>query len=153
MRETIGTKTRVIARVYEDGKLVETRETTNFMTEVGEAFVADRLSASPGEAAIGWMGIGDGSGQTRSDTALDSETARVALDSLTQGTSADDNDVIAVATFAAGTPAGDTVVTEGALFNAVSSGTMVNYFVFEPGIQKPSTRGLEFTVILTVGAS
>ena len=55
------------------------------------------------------------------DTTLGSESARVALTSTT----ASDNDVTYVATFSAGTPSSAAAITEAAIFNASSGGTML----------------------------
>lgn len=141
----------VKALVIEDGVIVDMRETENFLTEVGEAHIADRLSSSPGEGAMSHMRIGDGGGQDRTDTDLDSILASVTLDSFVQGTSGDDNDVIYTCTFPAGTGTG--TVTEGGIANASSGGTLLNYFTFSPPIEKTASQSVVLTVTLTCGYS
>jgi len=86
-----------------DGLLKERRHVKNVITEVGDAYVADALSSSPGEAAMSHMAIGTSStAASTSDTALVSQLDRNALTSRTQGTGAADNDVIYVGDWAAG---------------------------------------------------
>lgn len=149
-------RTLVIARLIERGRVVDMFETANFLTELGEAYLADRLSdRDHADGAIDYMAIGTGSGQTRTDTALDTEVARVALDGgyPDQGTGADDNDVLWRATFPAATPASNATITEGALFSLVSSGVMINYFEFSPGRFKTTAMSLQIDIVWTVGAS
>ena len=68
------------------------------------------------------MAIGTGTtSPAAGDTTLGSESARVALTSTT----ASDNDVTYVATFSAGTPSSAAAITEAAIFNASSGGTML----------------------------
>lgn len=143
---------KVKAQLFtQDGDLILEAETTNFLTEAGEAHIADRLSSSPGEGAMSHMRIGDGSGQTRADTDLDSILASVALDSFVQGTSGDDNDVIYTCTFPAGTGTG--TVTEGGIANSSTGGTLLNYFTFSPPIEKGASQSVVLTVTITCGYS
>lgn len=105
----------------------ETWESENFLTEDGEAWVADQLAATPALDPMTYMGIGTGSGQTQADTTLDNEVARVAFESgyPAVGAGADDNEVEFYANFPAGTGTG--IITEVAVFNASSGGNMLNY--------------------------
>lgn len=147
-------KTRVIAALTDENGLVEKRFSENFFTETGEALIADRLSDRDDAGGdFSHMAIGTGGGQTRTDTALDAEVARVALTTLDQGSGADDNDVVMVATFAAGTPATNVTVTELAIFNEAVAGTMLNYVTFSPGYYKTTSQSLQFTVVISVGTS
>lgn len=138
------------------GRVVEETWTHNFLTELGEAYIADRLSdRDHADGAIDYMAIGSGTGQTRASTTLATEVARVALDGgyPDQGSAADDNDVIWQATFPAGTPGTDQTITEGALFSLVSAGVMVNYFEIQPPRFKPTSLALIVQIYWTVGAS
>ena len=138
------------------GRIVDERWTTNFLTELGEAYVADRLSdRDHADGAIDFMGIGTGSGQSRTSTTLATEVARVALDGgfPDQGSGGDDNDVIWQATFPASTPASDQTISEGALFSLTSGGVMVNYFEIQPALFKPTSLSVIVQNIWTVGAS
>lgn|SRR5262245_11842124 len=145
--------TVAVAELFEGDRLVDRRVTDNFLTETGEALIADRLS-DLGSSAFSHMGIGTGSGGSRTSTALVTPVGtRDAFDSFTQGTGADDNDVIMVSTFAAGNPGSDADISEAAVFNASSSGTMVNYMVFNPPLHKLSSQSLVLTVTITCGYS
>ena len=149
-------KTLVIARLIEGGRVVDVFETENFLTELGEAYIADRLSdRDHADGDIDYMAIGTGTGRTRTSTTLATEVARVAMTGgyPDQGSGADDNDVLWRATFAAGTPATNQTITEGALFSLVSGGVMVNYFEFSPGRFKSTAMSLQIDIVWTVGAS
>lgn len=147
--ESFGIKGRVQVRLYgPDGKLKLLREGPNTVTALGDAHVADQMS-DQGNAAMSHMAIGAG---TPSATALGSELGRVALDSTTQGTGGDDNDVVYVATFPAGTGTG--TVTEGGIFNDASAGTMFvsNTSAFA-SIPKGAGDSLVVTWTVTFGAT
>ena len=77
--------------------------------------MADRLSASPGQAAMGWMAIGTG---TPSATLLGVELDRNALTSCT--------DAGAVVTYVGDWAAGDGTgaLTEAGIFNVVTAATI-----------------------------
>jgi len=123
---------------------------SNFLTEEGEAYIADQLS-DQGETAMSHMAIGDSTGQDRADSTLANETARVALDSTTQGASGDDNDVIYVATFAAGTGTG--TVSEVGVLNNSSGGTLLNYSDQFTAFSKGASQSAVITVTITIGSS
>ena len=159
MQEQTKTRTQVVGVFYENGLEVRRFETTNFLTEAGEAHMADQMSDAA-EAAMSHMAVGTGSGQTAADTALDTEIARVALDATypKQGTGATDtilnrvvrdNEVLYRGTFPAGTGTG--TITEVAVFNAASGGTMLNYAVEN----QPKAAGQELILViaLTIGVS
>lgn len=138
------------------GRIVEERWTKNFLTELGEAYIADRLSdRDHADGAIDFMAIGTGSGQSRTSTTLATEVARVGLDGgfPDQGSGADDNDVIWQATFPVSTPASDQTISEGALFSLVSAGVMINYFEIQPALFKPTSLSVIVQNIWTIGAS
>ena len=139
-----------------NGRIESETWAENFLTELGEAYVADRLSdRDHADGAIDFMAIGTGTGQTRTSTTLVTEVARVALDATypDQGSGADDNDVIWQATFPALTPATDQTITEGALFSLVTGGVMVNYFEVQPPRFKPTSLAVIVQLFWTVGAS
>jgi len=135
----------------ERGRLIDWFECHNFLTELGEAHLAEMLST--GES-ITHMAIGDGSGRDRTATTLDSEITRRALNSTTQGTAGDDNDITFSCTFPTGDPATlDYTFTEAALFNDPSAGTMINYVDLSPGRFKATTMTWTLDFIWTIGAS
>lgn len=141
--ESIRGKTRI--RVWNDkGELIADYEKKNTVTALGDAHVADQLS-DQGNAAMSHMAVGTGTGGT---TTLNTETTRVALDSTTQGTGGNDNDVIYVATFT-GISA---TITEAGVFNDVSAGTM---FIYNASLSQLLTSGdtLEITWTVTFGST
>ena len=137
-----------LVNVY--GRIVQRVEVDNLITQLGDAHVADRMSDA-GTDAMSHMAIGTGSGQGSGSQTLATEAARVALTSKTQGTAGDDNDVIYVATFPAGTGTG--TITEYAIFNAASTGVMFNYASGFSGIGKTADLALTITHTVTFGSS
>ena len=133
----------------ENGKIKQVEEGNNTITELMDAHVADQMSDS-GDAAIGYMGVGTGTGQGSASTGLATSSANVALDSTTQGTSGDDNDVIYVATFPAGTATA--ALTEAGIFQADNNTTLMAYDDFSV-INKGASDALEITWTITFGAS
>ena len=132
-----------------DGKVLQTVEKDNTITNGMDAHVADQLSDS-GDGAIGYMGVGTGSGQGASDTGLATPLVNVALTSTTQGTGADDNDVIYVGNFNAGTGTG--ALTEAGLFLTNDNTSMMAYNSFSV-INKGASDTLKITWTITFGAS
>ncbi|MBU0847227.1 hypothetical protein KKH23_08605, partial [Patescibacteria group bacterium] len=82
-----------------DGEVKEERIIHNIVTELGDAHVADQMSDS-GEAALGYMAIGTGSGQGAASVGLAVSLDRNALTSTTQGAGAADNDVVYIGDWA-----------------------------------------------------
>ena len=100
------------------------QEVDNLVVTTGKGYVASRMKDATA-TAMSHMAIGTGStAAAASDSALGSESARVALTS----TSVSGADVTYVATFGAGT--GTAAITEAAILNASSSGTMLCRTVF-----------------------
>jgi len=132
-----------------DGKVKQMVEKSNTITALMDAHVADQLSDST-DTAIGFMGVGTGTGQTSASTGLASASANVALDSKTQGTAAADNDVVFVATFPAGTATA--ALTEAGIFDADNNTTLMAYDDFDV-INKGAADSLVITWTITFGAS
>lgn len=132
-----------------DGAIKDQRVTDNQIQQAGDKHVADQMS-DQGDAAMSHMAIGTGSGQATSDTTLATESDRNALDSTTQGTGGDDNDVVYVGAWAAGDGTG--AITEAGIFNDASAGDMLCYADFS-AINKAAGDTLEITWTLTFGAS
>jgi len=133
-----------------DGNLKDERKIHNVITQSGDAWVADQLS-DQGQSAMSHMAIGTGSNAAAStDTALQTELDRNALTSTTQGTGADDNDVIYVGNWAAGDGTG--AITEAGIFNDSAAGTMLCRQVFA-AINKGASDTLKITWTITCGAS
>jgi hypothetical protein len=149
-KEKLGLKGKIKAVLKNaKGKIKQIVEKPNTITELFDAHVADQLSDAGG-AAIGYMAIGTGSGQTSSSTGLATSVARVALDSTTQGAGAADNDIVYVATFPAGTGTG--AITEAGIIQADNNTTLMAYDDFTV-INKAAGDSLVITWTLTMGAS
>ena len=132
-----------------DGELKEVRDIENTITNLMDAHVADQMS-DQGDAQIGYMNVGTGSGQGAGDTGLDVELDRNALDSTTQGAGGDDNDVIYVCTWAAGDGTG--AITEAGIQQADNNTSMMTYSDFAV-INKGAADSLVITWTVTFGAS
>jgi len=100
------------------------QEIDNLVVTTGKGYVASRMKDATA-TAMSHMAIGTGSTAAAvGDTALGGESARVALSSTTVSGA----DITYVATFGAGT--GTAAITEAAVLNASSSGTMLCRTVF-----------------------
>lgn len=120
------------------------QEVDNLVVTTGKAYVASRMKDATA-TAMSHMAIGTGStAAAASDTALGSESARVALTSTTVSGA----DITYVATFGAGT--GTAAITEAAVLNASSSGTMLCRTVFAV-VNKGASDSM--TITWTVTAS
>ena len=124
-----------------NGEVVQ--EVDNLVVTAGKGYVASRMKDAS-TTAMSHMAIGSGStAAAASNTALGSELGRVSLTS----TNVSNAVVTYVATFAAGTGTG--AVTEAALLNASSSGTMLCRTVFSVVI-KGSADSMTITWTVTV---
>ena len=120
------------------------QEVDNLVVTTGKGYVASRMKDAT-TTAMSHMAIGTGStAAAASDSALGSESARVALTS----TSVSGADITYVATFGAGT--GTAAITEAAVLNASSSGTMLCRTVFAV-VNKGASDSM--TITWTVTAS
>lgn len=129
--------------IGEDGAVKETREVDNLVVTVGRNFIASRIVGTAA-AVINWMAIGTGAtAPALGDTTLQTEVARVALDSAGSATN---NVCTFVATFPAGTGTG--AITEAGLFNAASVGTMPCRTTFSV-VNKAAGDALQITWTLT----
>lgn len=109
-----------------DGTVKHEDEYKNLVVTAGLNFIASRIKDATA-TVMSHMAIGTGnSAAAAGNTALDTEVARVALAS----TVVNNNQVVYSATFAAGTPATLSALTEAGIFNANSSGTMLCRTVF-----------------------
>ena len=120
------------------------QEVDNLVVTTGKGYVASRMKDTTA-TAMSHMAIGTGStAAAASDSALGSESARVALTSTTVSGA----DITYVATFGAGT--GTAAITEAAVLNASSSGTMLCRTVFAV-VNKGASDSM--TITWTVTAS
>lgn len=124
--EDLKAKGTLTIQVFDsEGNLKDERHETNLVVTVGRNWIASRLKDTGIPAQMTHMEIGQGStapaaGNTSIQTAF-SPAARVSL--ATAGGSVLDNTITYSATFPAGTGTGS--VTEAAIFNASTSGTML----------------------------
>jgi len=133
-----------------DGKLKDERFIKNTFTQLGDAHVADCLS-DQGDGTIDYLGIGSVTGgKTTASTGLEASEARVADDSTTQGVGVADNDVVYVATFAAGV--GTAAIVEAGILRDNDNTKLMCYADFAV-INKGAADSLVITWTVTYGAS
>jgi len=130
-----------------DGELKEERIIHNTVTELGDAHVADAMS-DIGEAVLGFIATGTGSGQVAADVGLDASLNRKALTSTTLGLGAADNDVVFVGDWAAGVGSG--AITEAGIFVG-DNNTSMNYYADFAVVTKGAADTLEITWTVTYG--
>lgn len=119
------------------------QEVDNLVVTAGKGYVASRIKDASA-TAMSHIAIGSGStAAAAGNTALGSELGRVSLTSTNVSAAV----VTYVATFAAGTGTG--AVTEAALLNASSGGTMLCRTVFSV-VNKGSADSMTITWTVTV---
>ena len=124
-----------------NGKIIQ--EVDNLVVTAGKGYVASRMKDATA-TAMSHMAIGSGStAAAASDTALGNQLGRVALTSTTVSNAV----VIYVASFPAGTGTG--AVTEAAILNASSGGTMLCRTVFSV-VNKGASDSMTVTWTVTV---
>jgi len=127
----------------EDGTIKQEFEVPNLVVTVGKNYIASRM-ASASSTVMSHMAIGTGTASpVAADTALAIEAGRVALSSF----SASANVVTGTATFPAGTGTG--AITEAAILNAASSGTLLCRTTF-PVVNKLASDSIAITWVITV---
>jgi len=131
----------------ENGKVKEQRE-ENLVVNTGLAYIASRMVGTA-KNVMSHMAVGTGTtAAAAADSALQTESARVALTSTTIVTTVAANDAVQyVATFNPGT--GTAALTEAGIFNASSSGDLLCRTVF-PVINKGALDTLTITWKVTV---
>lgn len=125
--ETVNLKGNLTVVVYDEKhNIKDKREIKNLVVSAGKAYIASRMEANT-SAIMSHMAVGGGNtAATVSDTGLEAEMARVALDSTTRNS----NVLTYVTTYAAGTGTG--ALTEAGIFNSATAntGTMLCRTVF-----------------------
>jgi len=129
-----------------DGEIKEDRYENNLVTTAGLGHIADQLSSSPGDAAMGYMALGSGTGAAAAgDTALGNEFATGGRNALTART--DSGAVVTyTCTFSAGESTG--AITEAGILNDASAGTLLARLLFS-AINKAAADTLAITWTLT----
>lgn len=126
------------------GTIKESRHINNLVVTTGLEFCVARLASAAADV-MSHMAIGSGTtAAAAGDTALGSESGRVALAATVTGSS-----IKYVGTFGSGIGTGS--ISEAGIFNAVSGGTMLCRSVFS-ALDKTADDSLqiEWTVTLTV---
>ena len=119
------------------------KEVDNIVVTAGKGYVASRMKDATA-TAMSHMAIGTSStAAAAGNTTLGSESARVGLTSTT----VNNNEVVYVSTFGAGT--GTAAITEAAILNASSSGTMLCRTVFSV-VNKGASDSMTITWTVTV---
>ena len=118
MEEKFGIKGKVEYTLYDaNGNIKDSGMISNTITALMDAHVADQMSDS-GDAQIGYIALGTGTGGTSASTDLDTYSAAtlIALSGTgaVQGTAGDDNDVIYSGYWDAGV--GTATITEAGIF-------------------------------------
>lgn len=109
--------------IKKDGS-VETVFKHNLIVSSGLAYILGCIFSSDRAAIMGYIGVGSGTtAPVASDTTLKTEIARIASSTTLSGATA-----TVTATFGAGVGTG--AITEAAIFNAATVGTMLDRVVF-----------------------
>lgn len=135
-----------VALVLRDknGNVKSEQKVKNLIVDTGLNFICDRMKDD--ETAMTHMALGSGTtAAAAGDTSLESQLgSREALDSAT----VTNNQIVYIASFEAGDATG--AVTECALFNAASGGTMLCRTVFAVvNKQADDTLTVNWTITLT----
>lgn len=120
IKESFKLKGNLEVLVLDENKSVkDSRKIPNLVVAAGKSYVASRMESNS-TTIMSHMAIGDGNvSPTLSDTTLNSELARVALDS----TSRTNNVLTYIATYSAGVGTG--TIAEAGIFNDGTTGTML----------------------------
>jgi hypothetical protein len=131
-----------------DGNVKSEQKVKNLIVNTGLNFICDRMESNSTEAVMSHMALGSGTtAAAAGDTSLGSQLgSREALDSSTVSS----NTITYVASFEAGDATG--AVTEAAIFNAASGGTMLCRVVFSV-VNKSADDTLSVNWQLTLSAS
>ena len=148
INDTLKLRGDVSIKLYDkNGKIKDQREITNLVVNSGLAFICSRM-AGTSPAVMTHMGVGSGTTSAAAgQTALVSQLgSREALDS----TNASANTIVFVCSLEAGDGTG--AVSESAIFNAASSGTMLARVTF-PVVNKQADDTMSITHTITLTAS
>lgn len=126
-----------------EGKVKDKRDLKNLVVSAGKTFIASRMVGTS-QAIMSHMAIGTGTTTPAvGQTTLTTEAGRVTLAS----SSSSSNQVTYTATFPAGTGTG--AITEAAVLNAASAGTMLCRTTF-PVVNKAAGDSIAVTWTVTV---
>jgi len=127
-----------------DGNIKEIRKAKNLVVSAGKTYLASRAVSGSASAIMSHMAIGTGTATPgASDTTLGTEAGRVTLASGSNSANA----ITYTATFPAGTGTG--AITEAAVLNAASGGTMLCRTTF-PVVNKAAGDSIAVTWVVTI---
>ncbi len=134
-----------IVQTNASGETIKEFEVPNLVVTAGKNYIASKIVATTNSpVSMTHMAIGTGTGTPgASDTALGAETGRVSL----AGSVVSTNTITYTATFPAGTGTG--AITEAAVLNASSTGTMLCRTTF-PVVNKAAGDTIAVTWVVTV---
>jgi hypothetical protein len=134
-----------IVQTNASGETIKEFEVPNLVVTTGKNYIASKIVATTNSpVSMTHMAIGTGTGTPgASDTALGAETGRVSL----AGSVVSTNTITYTATFPAGTGTG--AITEAAVLNASSTGTMLCRTTF-PVVNKAAGDTIAVTWVVTV---
>jgi hypothetical protein len=151
LQENIKASGLVQFQLLDEHGNVKDQQSTNLVVNTGLRFIAESMlkTTSDTPARMTHMAVGSGTNNAdAANTSLQSQLARVDLDSSTSVTTNVTNDAVQyVATFPAGTGTG--AVTEAGIFNDPTAGTMLCRTVF-PVINKSALDTLVITWKVTI---
>lgn len=131
-----------------NGNVKDQREETNLVVTTGLAFITSRMTDAA-DSVMSHMAIGTGTtAAAAGDSSLGTEVHREALDSTTDSS----NTIAYVSSFEANEPSSAAAITEAAIFNAASGGTMLCRTVFDP-VNKDVNDTMTITWTITLTAS
>ena len=134
-----------IVQTNASGETIKEFEVPNLVVTTGKNYIASKIVATTNSpVSMTHMAIGTGTGTpAAADTALGAEVGRVSL----AGSVVSTNTITYTATFPAGTGTG--AITEAAVLNASSSGTMLCRTTF-PVVNKAAGDTIAVTWVVTV---
>lgn len=126
-----------------DGNIKQALDVPNLVVTAGKQHIASRLVDNSSDI-MSHMALGTGSTTPiAGDTTLGSETGRVVLSSFSAST----NSITATASFPAGTGTG--AISEAAILNAASGGTMLCRTTF-PVVNKGAGDSIAISWVITI---
>jgi hypothetical protein len=128
------------------GKVKEARTEKNLVVTTGLTYIAARMTDTSQPTDMSHMAVGTGTtAVVIADTALETELARVALTGAEGAPST--NTIVYTASYGAGTGTG--ALTEAAVLNAASTGTMLCRTVFS-AVNKGADDSITITWTITI---
>ena len=156
MKENLGVKGKLhVVLKDKDGNIKSDNLYTNTITNIMDAHIADQMSDS-GDATIGWIALGSGTGQIATSTDLSNYVAATFLalsgTGPVQGAGGDDNDVTYSGYWGAGVGT-DTITEAGVFVTSGTSRTKLATYDDTLNVAKGASDTLKIDWTVTFGAS